>query len=118
MAKTKIDYKDLMEELNAEVKEGILTLADSIQILRAEAPAFENYCPITDWYYDAYTMEEEFSTPLEEMYMPDEFTKEEWAEMKKEEQELKEQYESDKDKLVSMKVKDVLTEMKQIQKLF
>jgi len=114
----KIDYKELLSEIEEEVKEGILTLGDTIQILRDKTPAVENYCPIIDWYYDDFAMNEELSTPLEEMYLPEEFTKEEWAEMEKEQAELKKQYEEDKPDLLSVKVKDVLTEMKQMQKLF
>lgn len=118
MAKPKIDYKELLEEINFEVSEGVLTPNDSIQILRGSEPVFENYCEIIDWYYDDFTMNEEISTPLEEMYLPEEFSKKEWDEMKLEQEELKKQYLEDKPNLIEMKVKDVLTEMKQIQKLF
>lgn len=111
-------YKELMEEINSEVTEGLLAPGDTLQILRQKTPAFEGYCPITDWYYDEYTMKQELETPLEEMYMPEEFTKEEWAEMKADQEAYKKQYESEKADLVPMKVKDVLTEMKQMQKLF
>lgn len=117
MSKIKFSYKDLMNEINDEVTEGVLTPNDTIQVLRGEKPVFETYCPIIDWYYDAFTMKEEMETPIEEMYMAEEFTKEEWDEMVKEQEEFKKQYEIDQPKLTEMKVKDVLTEMKQIQKL-
>lgn len=113
----KVNYKELIEEISDEVKEGILTPEDTIQILRDTTPVFENYCPVIDWYYDDYTMNEELNTPLEDMYLPEEFSTEEWEQMKSDNEELKKQYAADKESLVSMKVKDILTEMKQIQKL-
>lgn len=81
-------------------------------------PVFEGYCPIVDWYYDSYVMNEEVNTPLEEMYLPEEFSDEEWAQMKEDYAQLKNQYQADKPNLVEIKVKDALTEMKQMQKLF
>lgn len=114
----KIDYKDIISEINSEVEEGILSLNDSIQILRGSEPVFENYCPIVDWYYDSYVMNEEINTPIEEMYLPEEFTKDEWEQMKNDHAQLKNQYEIDKANLIEIKVKDALTEMKQMQKLF
>lgn len=114
---SKINYKDLIAEITEEVTEGTLTEGDSIQILRADKPVFQDYCPIIDWYYDAYVMKEELETSMEEMYMEEEFTKEEWKQMLAEQEEFKKQYQEDQDKLVTMKVKDVLTEMKQMQKL-
>lgn len=113
----KVNYKDLMNEINDEVAEGVLAPGDMIQVLRDEKPVYESYCAIIDWYYDEFVMNEELNTPLEEMYMAEEFTKEEWDLMVQEQEEFKKQYEADKPKLVSMKVKDVLTEMKQMQKL-
>lgn len=114
----KIDYKDLIDEINFEVSEGVLLPGDTIQILRDTRPLTDNYCVIIDWYYDDYTMNEELNTPLEEMYLPEEFTSDEWDDMKKEHAKLKAQYLEDKPRLQSIKVKDVLTEMKQMQKLF
>lgn len=114
----KINYKELIDEINDEVKEGVLVPEDTIQILRDKTPVFENYCPVIDWYYDEFIMNEEINTPLEEMYLPEEFTPDEWAQMKADNEELKKQYEADKESLVTVKVKDILTEMKQMQKLF
>jgi len=118
MKTTKTNYKAFIEEISDEVSEGILTQKDSVQILRADKPIYDNYCPIVDWYHDAYTMDEELNTPLEEMYLEEEFTKEEWEEMKQDQEALKKQYKEDFPKLTSITVKEVLTEMKQIQKLF
>ncbi|MDO4976008.1 MAG: hypothetical protein Q4E53_01985 [Eubacteriales bacterium] len=117
MAKKNSIYEQLLLEINEEVNEGGLTLKNTIQILRDSKPIFQDYCPIIDWYYDALTMEEELSVSLEEMYLPEEFSKEEWQEMKEEQEAYKKQYEADQPNLLAMSVKDVLTEMKQIQKL-
>lgn len=65
-----------------------------------------------------HVMNEEVNTPLEEMYLPEEFSDEEWAQMKEDHAQLKNQYQADKSNLVEIKVKDALTEMKQMQKLF
>lgn len=111
-------YRSIIKEINEEVSEGVLQAGDEIQILREEKPVFQDYCEIIDWYYDEYTMKEELETPLEEMYLPEEFSKKEWEMMKKEQKEYKEQYKADLPKLQKMTVKAVLTEMKQMQKLF
>lgn len=118
MAKVKIDYKSLIDEISEEVKEGVLSEKDTVQVLRAKEPVFEGYRPVEDWYYDDYTMNMELDTPVEEMYMEDEFSKEELEEMKQEQKELKAQYEADKPSLEQIEVKALLTEMKQMEKLF
>lgn len=118
MKKLVENYKNILAELNADVKEGILTPKDDIQVLRGENPVFQDYKAIEDWYFDAFVMAEEFETPLEEMFMKEEFSEEEWKAMEKEQADYKEQYEKDQSKLITMKVKDVLTELKQMQKLF
>ena len=112
------NYKSLIAEITEEVEAGYLTDRDKIQILRADKPIFQDYRPIVDWYYDAYMMQEELETPLEEMYMEDEFTKEEWAQMRQDHAAYKKQYEAEKPKLEEITIKAALTEMKQMQKLF
>ncbi|MDO4491204.1 MAG: hypothetical protein Q4B85_09065 [Lachnospiraceae bacterium] len=112
------NYKSLIEEISNEVKEGFLTEKDQIQVLRDEKPLMQDYCPILDWYYDAFVMQQEMETPLEEMYLEEEFTKEEWQEMHQDLEQYKKQYEAEKEKLITISVKDALTEMKQMQKLF
>ncbi len=118
MKQTAENYKALIEEISDEVKEGFLTEKDRIQILRSEQPVFQDYCPIIDWYHDSHAMEEELALPLEEMYMEEEFSKEEWKEMKEDLAGYKKKYEADRDKLEEITVKAALTEMKQMQKLF
>ena len=114
----KLDYRAFIEEMNENIKDGALSEKDTIQILRADQAVYAEYCPIIDWYFDAFSMKEELETPLEEMYLAEEFSKEEWEEMKKSRQEFLEQYKEDQPKLIEMTVKDVLTEMKQMQKLW
>lgn len=114
----KLDYKEFIEEINENVEAGALTPQDKIQVLRGEEPVYAEYCPIIDWYFDAFSMKEELETPLEEMYMKDEFSKEEWEELVESREEFLAQYKEDQPMLVEMTVKDVLTEMKQMQKLF
>ena len=117
MKKIVSNYKMLLDEINEEVQEGVLSENDNIQILRETSAVMDTYYPISDWYYDTFVMDEELNTPLEEMYLPEEFSEDEWKQMKLEQEETKKQYEEDQPKLVSMKVKDVLTEMKQMVKL-
>lgn len=114
----KIDYRDILDELNSEIEEGVLSLEDTIQILRGSEPVVESYHAIVEWYYDSYLMDEEVNTPVEEMYLPEEFSADEWKQMKEDHAALKAQYEKDKPNLIEIKVKDALTEMKQMQKLF
>ena len=116
--KITLDYDELIKEMEAEIKEGGLSQKDTIQILRDEKAVYENYCPIIDWYYDKAAMVEEMETPLEEIYLQEEFSKEEWAQLKRDHADYKKQYQEDRDRLMDMKVKDVLTEMKQMMKLF
>lgn len=118
MKKLMQSYKDFIEELTYEVSEGVLKEGDQIQVLRAETPIVQDYRPVVDWYYDAYTMEQELSIPLEDLCEQDDYSKEEWADMLKNQEAYKQQYESEKDRLELAKVKDVLTEMKQMVKLF
>ncbi|MCQ2508035.1 MAG: hypothetical protein MJ097_04530 [Dorea sp.] len=112
------NYKSIIAEIGESIEDGVITEKDQIQILRADQPVFQAYRPVVDWYYDAFTMKEELELPLEEMYMKEEFSAKEWAEMKKDQAEYKKQYEEDLPKLEAMGVKEVLTEMKQMMKLF
>ncbi len=118
MKKMISDYKAMIEDISAEVKEGMLTEDKMIQILREDKAIVQDYRPISDWYYDAPTMEDEIGVPFEEMYMEDEYPKEEMAEMKKQFLAYKAQYEAEKNKLEEISVKAALTEMKQMIKLF
>lgn len=112
------NYKAIMAEISEAMEDGVITEKDQIQLLRADKAAFQDYRPVVDWYYDAFTMKEELELPLEEMYMKEEFSAKEWAEMKKDQAEYKKQYEEDLPKLQTMGVKEALTEMKQMMKLF
>ena len=82
--KTSYDYSDLISELSEELSDGILSLDDTIQILRADEEITRYYRPIIDWYYSDERM----------VSHPD-----------------KVQYEHDKPKLISITVVDCLNEM-------
>ena len=45
------DYSRIINELNEEIRDGMLTPKSFIQILREDHPVFEMYRPIIDWYY-------------------------------------------------------------------
>ncbi len=111
-------YKALMIEIAADVAEGVITEKDTIQVLRAQEPVVQDYCPIKEWYYDAYAMKQELELSLEEMYLKEEFSDAEWEDMKVQQEEYRKQYEADQPNLTEISVKDVLTEMKQMVKLF
>lgn len=111
------NYKELVSEISNEVSEGVLNEKDMIQILRAEKAVVQDYHPIIEWYYDSFVMEEELDSSLEDMYMKDEFSEDEWDKMAKEMQAYKKQYLADQPKLIVMGVKETLTEMKQMIKL-
>lgn len=118
MKKMISDYKAMIEDITAEVTEGMISEKNMIQVLREAKAIVQDYRPIIDWYYDADTMQDEVGIPFEEMYMEDEYPKEEMAEMKKQFLAYKAQYEAEKDKLEEISVKAALTEMKQMIKLF
>lgn len=46
------DYSELLKELEEELRDGAVTLMTVIQVLRTDNPAYENYHPVVDWYYD------------------------------------------------------------------
>lgn len=110
-------YKEFVEEISYEIAEGVLKEEDQIQILRGEEAVVQDYRPLIDWYYDAYTMEQEL-VPLEDLCEEGDYSKEEWADMFANHEAYKKQYEEEKDRLEVVKVKDILTEMKQMIKLF
>lgn len=84
--KISYDYADLISELNEDLRDGILSLDDTIQILRADEEVTRYYRPVIDWYYSDERM----------VNHPD-----------------KVQYEQDKPKLISISVADCLDEMEQ-----
>lgn len=128
MVKIKIsyDYEELLYEINEEIEDGVLSLEDEIQILRGEGlsnkelehrlewfrsqgvvnPVLEEYHPIIDWYYDDNSMNEIFE--IEPDYDEEEI---------KEAEEIKVSYLKDKPFLITKKVKEVLEEMKEKNKI-
>lgn len=112
------NYKEMIEDISYEVSEGVLKEMDQIQVLREENAVMQDYRPVVDWYYDAYTMEQDLNIPLEDLCDQEEYSKEEWADMLENQKAYKAQYEAEKDHLELVAVKDILTEMKQMVKLF
>lgn len=49
--KISYDYSDLMDELMADVKDGMLKPDDNIFIIREKYAIANDYHPIVDWYY-------------------------------------------------------------------
>ena len=84
--KISYDYTGLISELNEELRDGILSLDDTIQILRADKEITRYYRPVIDWY----SSDERMVNHLDKV-----------------------QYEQDKPKLISISVKDCLNEMEQ-----
>lgn len=88
------DYSEMLEELKEELQDRELTLDDNIQVLRADQPIYELYRPIIDWYYNNNIMVDMLAENLKEC------------------EQIKQDYKRDKSKLESMKVADVINEMK------
>lgn len=89
--KLSYDYEDLIKELNEELRDGILQPDSFIQILRNDKGF------IVDWNYDEQHME----------WLKDELPKKIWK-----------QYEKDKPNLESVRLKDVLEEMVEVNSIF
>lgn len=87
--KISYDYSDLISELSEELSDGILSIDDTIQILRSDEEITRYYRPVIDWYYSDDRMAECLNL--------DTFNRR--------------QYEQDKPKLISVSVKDCLSEL-------
>lgn len=98
--KISYDYDELINEIEEEIEDGILTLEDSVQILRAKESINGEYFPIIDWYYSEEDMKELLKVDMFE-------SKEE----KKERESIEESYAEDCFNLESITVKDFLKEM-------
>lgn len=46
------DYEELINEIEADIKEGLIKRDDNIQIVRSPEVVYQNYRPIIDYYYD------------------------------------------------------------------
>lgn len=88
------DYEDLLIELKEEIQDGMISISDEIQILRGYSR--NGYKPILDWYYSKKIMLE----LLEDM--------------SEEEISL---YNKDVEKLITLKLDDVLNEMEKMDKI-
>lgn len=91
--KISYDYEHLIEEIEEEIAEGSLTFEDIVQVLRSNRSIDDNYFPVIDWYYCDATMNK--------IVLEDSF----------ETEQIKKDYEKNKDSLQPIKVKDLLVEM-------
>lgn len=105
--KISYDYEEIIQELKEELKDGMFTLSDTIQVLRSDNTIEDGYRPIIDWYYDDMVMAETLANDL----LDDE-------EDLEEKRNLKKQYENDKLYLESITVKQCLNEMEEKMNLF
>lgn len=58
------DYEEMIQELQEELSDGILSLTDNIQILRDDKDIGYGYRPIIDWYYDDNTMTDDLNADI------------------------------------------------------
>ncbi len=45
------DYTELIEELESDLNEGLISLNDKLKIVRSSQAVYNNYNPIIDYYY-------------------------------------------------------------------
>ena len=100
--KLSFDYETFINEIKEEIDDGILTLTDKIQILRAHE-SVNGYRQIIDWYYID-TNEKDFDL------LSDELTINEIDNIKK-------QYKKDKPFLEIICVEDFLKELEFVNKV-
>ena len=100
------DYSRIINELNEEIRDGILTPKSFIQILREDHPVFEMYRTIIDWYYD--------DKMNKEKNAPEIFDSEDESREKKF---LEFIYNKDKEKLEQITVEKCLYELEQMNTL-
>lgn len=105
--KISYDYEELIEELNADIEEGLIDKDGEVYILRSENPVMLDYHPIVDYYY---LSDNEGYDPYED-YIREEYSDEEWDAICNEYKEINERFKKDFPKLRIVKVSDVLTEM-------
>lgn len=115
--KVSYDYEELISEIKADIKEGLIDNSSIISVLREPDPNLKGtgYVPIVDYYYPKAF--EELNAPLEELYNKDEFTKEEWKKLEEERQQQLNMFLKDEPLLEKATVLSVLTEMEQWNKV-
>ena len=79
--------------------------------MREEDERLQGYKPIVDYYYPCPALD--INVPLEFLYNPEEYTPEEWEQMKQEHEKWLVQYNKDKANIEKASVLAVLTEMEQ-----
>jgi|SRR5690554_5630838 len=102
------DYEDLIREIEEELNEGSLTLDSTVQVLRNKEFRFKNlgYFPIVDWYYNHDKMLDILNTEV--------FDEEYDLDLKRK---LRMNYNLYRNQLHQMTVKEMLLEMKSINKI-
>lgn len=104
--KISYDYSDFLSELKEELELGVLTPDSEVQILRSENTLFDDYRVVVDWYYNDDTMEE--------LLNEDDF---EDINDIKEVYQLKKRYTADKPNLTTVKLKDLLEELEDVDSI-
>lgn len=104
------DYSELIEELEQDLKEGLIKSSTIIGIVRSSDSLDKGieYYPIVDYYYPHAFKDD---SP-QDIYNRDEYTDEEWDAMNREYQAAYEQFKKDKNNIQGMSVLATLTEMK------
>lgn len=93
------EYLEFIQELQEEIDDGVLTTADTIQILRENGK-------IIDWYYDKKTMSDLILTEAEDFEDRLHF-----IDIVKEKREIKARYDADFDKLEEIQVSKAIEEL-------
>ena len=97
------DYTDLLSQFDEELSAATIKLDSEVQTLRSENPAFDDYRPVVDRYYD-----DDFMMEILNGYDFDD---------KKELSPDKKQYLLDKPNLTTVKFKDLIKELKDLNSI-
>jgi len=109
------DYEELINELKSDLEEGLIKESSIIGIVREEDERLQGYKPIVDYYYPCPPLD--INVPLEMIHNREEFTPEEWEQMKQEHEKWLKQYNEDKANIEKATVLAVLTEMEQFNSI-
>ena len=104
--KISYDYEEMIQELKEDVSDGVLSLTDTIQILRSDKDIYNGYRPIIDWYYNDERIADDLKLDV--------FDDEQEIEEKRQ---IKEQYEKDKPNLLNILVGNCILEMEERNKI-
>lgn len=105
------DYSKILAEIKEDIAEGILSMNDSINVVRGDK-IIGDYRPIIDYYYTDFA--DTIMQPLEEIYSKEDYTPAEWNKLVKETEESINQYEKDKNSLELISVSRAISEMEEL----